>query len=449
MVTFDDVLPTLVRVIEESSVAATIRRAGVVRDLEGRVRLIIEPDPSQPIPDMSALEQALVQALQRWIEPPLLMTTDLREPGRLARALMGKSNIQWPDARYVQSSTLQEVPATPGRWNKIERRLSKYDWVRDERATPPWPLREGSPPIVTFYSFKGGVGRTTLLASCAWQLAELGKKVVVVDLDVEAPGLSALFEVESRRGVVDFLVDFIGTGQIDMDGLVSAPGSLGPLKGNIEVVTAGNLDERYFEKLSRLDFIGGGLLDVKGESPVERGLRHLLGALRGRQADYIFIDSRAGLHDIAGLSLHGLAHVDVFVSRASEQGYRGLELTLQALGRRKKVDDLLCVVAHSLAPPDPASQEAKIEEEEFLKRAYRAFDQSLYGKLPESPQLEDDEEPHWPKVIRRHPLLERLTHLGAAREVLFSEGYKQLLERIVELCEPEEDVESTSEEGIQ
>jgi MinD-like ATPase involved in chromosome partitioning or flagellar assembly len=449
MVTFDDVLPTLVRVIEESPLASVMQRVCAVRDLEGRVRLVIEPVPSQPVPDMAQVEASLSQVLERWFAPPLLLTTDMKEPGRLARALMERSDTQWPEVSYIQSSTLQEVLATPGRWHKIERRLSKHDWVKETSSSPPWPLQEGAPPIVTFYSFKGGVGRTTLLASCAWQLAERGKKVVVVDLDVEAPGLSALFEVESRRGVVDYLVDFIGTNQVDLEGMVSVANSLGPLKADIEVITSGNLDERYFEKLSRLDFIGGGLLDIKGESPVERGLRHLLVSLRSRRPDYIFLDSRAGLHDIAGLSLYGLAHVDVLVSRASEQGYRGFELTLKTLGRRKKLEELLCVLVHSLAPPDPASPEARAEEDEFRKRAYSAFSRSLYGKLSEIPQLEDDEEPHWPKIIRRHPLLERLTQLRAAREVLFAEGYKQLLDRIVELCEPEEELEPVSQEAIE
>jgi MinD-like ATPase involved in chromosome partitioning or flagellar assembly len=446
LVTFDDVLPTVVRVVEESPLASAMHHVCVVRDLEGRVRLVIDPVPAQPVPDMAQVEDALTQALPRWFSPPLLLTTDTREPGRLARALLERSGTQWPEASYVQSSTLQEVPATAGRWHKIERRLSKHDWVKEVSSSPPWPLQEGAPRIVTFYSFKGGVGRTTLLASCAWQLAERGKKVVVVDLDVEAPGLGALFEVESRRGVVDYLVDFIGTGQVDLEGMVSVASALGPLKADIEVITSGNLDERYFEKLSRLDFIGGGLLDIKGESPVERGLRHLLVSLRGRHPDYIFLDSRAGLHDIAGLSLYGLAHVDVLVSRASEQGYRGSDLTLKALGRRRKAEDLLCVLVHSLAPPDPASPEARAEEDEFRKRAYAAFSKNLYGKLPEIPQLEDDEEPHWPKIIRRHPLLERLTQLMAAREVLFAEGYKQLLDRIIELCEPEDELETASQE---
>jgi Mrp family chromosome partitioning ATPase len=47
--------------------------------------------------------------------------------------------------------------------------------------------------IVTFYSYKGGTGRSMSLANVAWLLALAGKKVVVIDWDLEAPGLHRYF----------------------------------------------------------------------------------------------------------------------------------------------------------------------------------------------------------------------------------------------------------------
>ena len=43
--------------------------------------------------------------------------------------------------------------------------------------------------IVTFYSFKGGVGRTLALVNIGIELAQTGKRVLLVDFDLEAPGL--------------------------------------------------------------------------------------------------------------------------------------------------------------------------------------------------------------------------------------------------------------------
>ncbi len=52
---------------------------------------------------------------------------------------------------------------------------------------------DGRGQVVTFYSFKGGVGRTMALANVAWILASRGKRVLAVDWDVEAPGLHSYF----------------------------------------------------------------------------------------------------------------------------------------------------------------------------------------------------------------------------------------------------------------
>lgn len=47
--------------------------------------------------------------------------------------------------------------------------------------------------IVTFYSYKGGTGRTMALANTAWILAANGNRVLAVDWDLEAPGLHRFF----------------------------------------------------------------------------------------------------------------------------------------------------------------------------------------------------------------------------------------------------------------
>ena len=48
--------------------------------------------------------------------------------------------------------------------------------------------------IVTFYSYKGGVGRTMALANVAVLLSHYGYKALAVDWDLEAPGLDFFFK---------------------------------------------------------------------------------------------------------------------------------------------------------------------------------------------------------------------------------------------------------------
>lgn len=61
------------------------------------------------------------------------------------------------------------------------------------RAPYPTPASDERGVIYTFYSFKGGVGRSMALANVAALLAKWGYSVLVVDWDVEAPGIERFF----------------------------------------------------------------------------------------------------------------------------------------------------------------------------------------------------------------------------------------------------------------
>ena len=71
--------------------------------------------------------------------------------------------------------------------------------------------------IITFYSFKGGVGRTMALANIAILLANQGYKVLTIDWDLEAPGLDKYFSKLSRsnynvkKGLIDLITESINT----------------------------------------------------------------------------------------------------------------------------------------------------------------------------------------------------------------------------------------------
>ena len=67
---------------------------------------------------------------------------------------------------------------------------------------------------VTFYSYKGGVGRTLALANIALRLSEFGKKVCILDFDLEAPGVHYKFpkvDLHNRKGLVDYIYEYVQT----------------------------------------------------------------------------------------------------------------------------------------------------------------------------------------------------------------------------------------------
>ncbi len=397
---------------------------------------MLDPDPAAQAVDVAALEQALTQELGGYFAPPIWSTQGgKRDEARLARVILEQA-VAWPEAVYDDPVTGLRT-ASQAAWKKLERRLSKQAWLESAGRKPPWPLTESTPPIVTFYSFKGGVGRTTALVSCAWQLARAGKKVVVVDLDLEAPGLGALLEVKTDRGLIDLLADHLATGACDLDGAVAERVDVLGAGGDlVNVISAGALGGSYLEKLSRLDFVNSNPpAGVKVEpSPIEEALRAILDAVKRRlRPDYILLDSRAGLHDLAGLSLHSLAHVDVLVGRANEQGYRGFDLALQVLAKRKGADNLKCVVAHTFAAIE-GSLSAKFEEEEYLHRSYASFVQHVYGQEKAGTIAESDDTWHRPVVVRWHDELNRFPSLGLVEQILFLKDFVALRARIEAIC---------------
>src|SRR5581483_1418394 len=73
--------------------------------------------------------------------------------------------------------------------------------------------------IFTFYSFKGGVGRSMALANVAEVFYARGLRVLMIDFDLEAPGLERYFDVKNsvtpsaeipaHLGVIDFILSFL------------------------------------------------------------------------------------------------------------------------------------------------------------------------------------------------------------------------------------------------
>ena len=87
--------------------------------------------------------------------------------------------------------------------------------VGAKKASPRTGASRRESRIITFYSYKGGTGRTMALANVAWILASVGRRVLVIDWDLEAPGLHHYFrpflsdpDLERTPGMIDFFAEF-------------------------------------------------------------------------------------------------------------------------------------------------------------------------------------------------------------------------------------------------
>jgi cellulose biosynthesis protein BcsQ len=173
--------------------------------------------------------------------------------------------------------------------------------------------------IITFYSYKGGVGRTMALANVAWILASTGRRVLAIDWDLDSPGLHRYFypflrdkDLMDSDGVIDLL------GRCS-EAAESAPGDVVHIdKDRVEELT----QVREYVVSLDWEFAGGGTLDFlppgrQGPSYSVRvsrfdwdrfwdqhsGHEFLKAFKRSMREnyDFILVDSRTGLSDTAGI----------------------------------------------------------------------------------------------------------------------------------------------------
>ena len=115
----------------------------------------------------------------------------------------GWQDDAWEQARRHQKTDNLRI---------LEKHLAKSGWF-EAPPHPPWTTRpKNAPVIVLFYSFKGGVGRSTALAATALHLASGGERVAVLDADLDAPGVGYLLAGHDRStaqwGIVDYLLEW-------------------------------------------------------------------------------------------------------------------------------------------------------------------------------------------------------------------------------------------------
>jgi MinD-like ATPase involved in chromosome partitioning or flagellar assembly len=203
---------------------------------------------------------------------------------------------------------------------------------------PQLPQQEPSlPRTVTFYSFKGGVGRTTALANVASILAMRGLKVVAVDLDLEAPGLSTAFNLnpQPKYGIVDYFYErsYLPEG-IDPDisiGEIFGEVRIPNATGRLFVVPAGYLNLDYISKVDDLH----ATTVIDGEQSLWSIFKHEIN--EQLKPNILLIDSRTGINQWGALSLIEAADEAIIFLFPNEQNKQGIELLLESLQSLKQL----------------------------------------------------------------------------------------------------------------
>jgi cellulose biosynthesis protein BcsQ len=185
--------------------------------------------------------------------------------------------------------------------------------------------------FVTFYSYKGGAGRTLALANVAVLLAQWGHRVLCVDWDLEAPGLHHYFrnllpDADGRPGLLELAIA-IASGKKPAPKRFVTPTSL----RGLDLVCASR---------------AGG--KGRAEAPVpdwslwyRRGFGEALEEVREAWAasyDFVLIDSRTGITDAGGICTVQMPDILVLLTTASEQGLEGTaDVAARAQAARKRL----------------------------------------------------------------------------------------------------------------
>ncbi len=213
--------------------------------------------------------------------------------------------------------------------------------------------------VISFYSYKGGVGRTIALIQSAYNLAKKGKRVVLMDLDIEAPSFSSIFKeyIKNDNGLINYLCNIYFKkvkNVINDDNNISSIVSKVNLNsdGEMFVVPAGKVDIRYVKQIQMLKE------NVISNNNYIREIIHEI--VKEYDIDYVFIDSRTGINNWGALSIADIADEVFLVAYPNSENIEGIKLILDLINDIKK-----CTVIFSRIDP---SNSGKINAKELFSQ---------------------------------------------------------------------------------
>ena len=420
MTTFDQILPRVAEVLRaHADRLPTLGPLLVNRDLNGRVRLVVGEPTRTDAKAKQALD-AIAHELQGQLGPHAYPA----ENAVLFEADMDSVCAGTPTFPLEGFEGVQVIDrlATEGNWASIA------------------PESTGAPRIV-FFSIKGGVGRSTALAASAWALAQSGQRVLVLDLDLESPGLSSALLPEERRptyGIADWLVeDLVDNGDAVFEDMMAT--STLSHDGEIYVVPAHGRDPgEYVAKLGRV-WMPKMRSDGTREAWSQR-LSRLIGALEARwQPDVILLDSRAGIDEVASSCVTDLgAYLVLLFAIDGEQTWPGYRILFRHWRQSSVVRDIrerLQMVGAMIPETDAVEYFSGLRE-----RGYDLFAEELYDEIPPGEvagerwnfDASDEGAPHYPWAVRWHRGFAALRSLHARLESIDAQEVEAVFGPLIE-----------------
>jgi hypothetical protein len=412
---FDDAWTRALSVARETA-RATGLDVILIRDILGRAALVVDDTGETAVPDDMAntLSEKLAEAAGPFTGPsPVTLASDLFAP----EAILGSRDL----------TIVEELSPSTGRVSVLENGVVGSEWLHPQEYAEDKAIQR-----VALYGFKGGVGRSTATYLLAEHLANVGggRCVLVVDLDLESPGVGALLQSDEELpdyGIVDYFAESAVGNQDGLEVVARSTRARTRGTGEVWVAPAGGRPRAGYDYLAKLNRVYADLprevdLDeAPGASGLARRMDQAVSACeeevtkRSRRPDVVLLDSRAGIHDIAAVTLTQLADLSLLFATDSAPSWNGYRALFRQWGqspaRARAIRERLRMVA-AMVPRDGRDEYL----ERFRDSAQSCFAEFLYDNesVEESPKMsvpfttasapfnfapEDQDAPHSPLPI--------------------------------------------------
>jgi septum site-determining protein MinD len=203
------------------------------------------------------------------------------------------------------------------------------------------------PKIISVHSFRGGTGKSNTTANLSALLALQGKRVCVIDTDIQSPGIHVLYGLDGEK-ISTSLNDFLWHGRAIEDVAIDVtPTVVQEQAGKIYLIPS-SIKPGEISRVMREGYDARQLTE---------GFRRLLTQLK---LDYLLIDTHPGLGEETLLSLV-ISNTLLIVLRPDQQDYEGTGITVR-IAQELKVPNILLLVNKAPASLEPAALAEKVKQ---------------------------------------------------------------------------------------
>ncbi|BAZ52087.1 cell division inhibitor [Nostoc sp. NIES-4103] len=223
--------------------------------------------------------------------------------------------------------------------------------------------------IIAVHSFRGGTGKSNLIANIAATLTLKGQRVGIVDTDIQSPGIHIIFGLKEDKiqlALNDYLwgrCDIRDAAYDVTDALIAEQGNRGSVKGSLYLIPS-SIKATEIAKVLREGYDVVRLND---------GFQELIRSLK---LDYLLIDTHPGLNEETLVSI-GISNLLLIILRPDSQDFQGTAVTVD-VARKLKATKMLLVINKALPTLNFADLQQQVEN---------IYNVSVAGILPLSEDM--------------------------------------------------------------